>query len=233
MTANGNPEPDGPHPYFMAIEEVFLELRGSPLQLSNKDWHIAREWHEEGIPLELVERTVRRIFERRVARAEAAGKEKDDKVWGLSHLKRPVAAAWSRQQKLEAPAAAGEEEELDLPARLERLAASLPAGLAARDAAAERIRALSGGAEAIEAALAKIDGELMAAGGEALPAAEREAIEGELAASCRTLAARLPADELERAEERLREEILRRRLELPVLSLFAPEALAAGDETAR
>ncbi len=227
MTANGKAEepeePSGPHPYFMAIEEVFLELRGSPLQLSSKDWQIARGWHEEGIPLELVERTVREIFERRRAKAEAAG-EKEDKVWGLGHCKRSVQAAWRRQQKLEAPGAASEREELDLPARLESLAAALPAGLARREAAIERIRGLDGGAEAIEASLAEIDRELLEAGSEGLEATEREAIERQLANSRAALAERLPAAELERAEARLREEILRQRLELPVLSLFAPEA---------
>ena len=140
MTANGNAEPpSGPHPYFMVIEEVFLELRGSPLQLSPKDWHVAREWHEEGIPLELVERTVRKIFERRKAKAEA--EEKDEKVWGLIHCKRAVKAAWRRQQELEAPGSAGEQEELDLSARLESLTSALPAGLAHREAVVERIRA--------------------------------------------------------------------------------------------
>ncbi len=225
MTANADPEePSGPHPYFLAIEDVFLELRGAPLQLSPRDWQIAREWHEAGIPLELVERTVREVFERRRARLEAAEKD-DEKVWNLAYLKRSVKAAWRRQQELSAPGAAGEAEELDLPARLERLAASLPAELAGREAAAAEIRALEGDAQAIEESLARIDRELLEQARAGLPASGRQAIERELAASRETLADRLPADELERAEERLREEVLRRRLGLPLLSLFAPEAL--------
>ncbi len=225
MTANADPEePSGPHPYFLAIEDVFLELRGAPLQLSPRDWQIAREWHEAGIPLELVERTVREVFERRRARLEAAEKD-DEKVWNLAYLKRSVKAAWRRQQELQAPGAAGEAEELDLPARLERLAASLPADLPGREAAAARIRALEGDAQAIEEGLARIDRELLEQARAGLPASGRQAIERELAASRETLADRLPAEELERAEERLREEVLRRRLGLPVLSLFAPEAL--------
>ena len=230
MTVNGNPEPpDGPHPYFMALEEVFLELRGSPLQLSPKDWQVARAWHEEGIPLGVVEDTVRRIFERRQVKAEAEDEKKDDKVWGLGHFKRPVAAAWKRQQKLQAPAAGGEEESLDLAARLQRLAASLPDSLAGREAAAARIVALEGDAERIERRLTQIDGELLNAAREGLPAAEGDEIERELTLSRRALEARLPAEELARAEDRLREEILRRRLALPVLSLFSPEAVGSDE----
>ena len=49
--------------YFLAIEKVFVELRGSPLYLSPKDWKIARGWYDGGIPIEWVERTLREIFE--------------------------------------------------------------------------------------------------------------------------------------------------------------------------
>ena len=149
-------EPAGPHPYFLAIEDVFIDLRGSPLQLSPKDWQIARGWYEEGIPLELVERTVRELFERR----RAAGKE--DKVWSLGHCKRSVDAAWKRRQKLLAPGAAeDDDEQLDLAARLENLASALPAGLEERQAMAGRIRGLDGDAEEIEKALAEIDREIV------------------------------------------------------------------------
>ncbi len=214
----------GPHPYFRAIEDLFIDLRGSPLMLSPKDWQIARDWYREGIPLDLVERTVRRIFASRKAK-EDEGKHK--KIWTLGYCKQSVKAAWRRQQVLQAPGAGGEDEELDLAARLANLAAALPEGLAGRDGFAERIRALDGGAETIEEQLVELDRELFRRASEALEPSQAEAVERELAASRAALADRLPAAELERAGERLREEILRRRLDLPVLSLFAPEA--AGD----
>ncbi len=182
------------------------------------DWQVARGWYEQGVPLELVEHTVRELFERR----RVAGKE--DKVWSLGHCKRSVDAAWKRQQKLQAPGAAEDDDRLDLSARLDNLASALPAGLEDLQALAGRIRGLEGDAEAIEKRLAAIDHEIVGRAREGLADSERAEIEGELAASRKALAARLPADELERAQERLREEILRRRLSLPVLSLFAPEA---------
>ena len=218
-------EPLGPHPYFMAIEDVFLDLRGSPLALPPKDWLIAKEWFEEGIPLELVERTVREIFARRETGKD---EERQQKVWSLSYCKRAVKAAWRRQQELQAPGAGGDEEELDLAARLANLAASLPSDLAGREAVAEQIRALDGDAETIEGRLAELDREVFHRAAQALSPADAEAVERELAASRAALVERLPADELERAGERLREEILRRRLDLAVLSLFAPEALVTG-----
>ncbi len=210
--------------YHRAIEDLYIDLRGPPLQFAPKDYHIAKEWYREGIPLELIERTVREIFARREARRD---EEKQDKVWSLSYVRRQVKAAWRRQQELQAPGAGGGEEELDLPARLANLAAALPADLAGRAAAAERILGLAGDAEAIEQGLAEIDREIVRRASDALPAADRQAIETELATSRAALAERLAADELERAGDRLREQILRRRLGLPVLSLFAPEALAS------
>ncbi len=209
--------------YHRAIEDVFIDLRGSPLQFAPKDYHIAREWYEEGIPLDMVERTVREVFARREARKD---EEKDKKVWSLAYCQRAVKAAWRRQQELQAPAAGGGEEELDLAVRLRRLAAALPAGLTDRDAVVERIRALEGDAETIEGRLTELDREVVAAATAGLSPPEVEAVEQELAASRDALAGRLPAEELERAGDRLREEILRRRLGLPVLSLFAPEAVS-------
>ncbi len=220
-------EPSGPHPYFLAIEDVFLDLRGAPLQLSSKDWQVAKAWHEEGIPLELVERAIRELFARRAARQ---GEDDDaDKVWSLAWCQRSVKAAWRRHQKLQAPASGGDEEALDVPARLANLAAALPEDLAGRDALAEEIRTLSGDAETVEARLTALDRELVRRVSDALSATDAADVERQLSASRAALSERLPAAELERAGERMREEVLRRRLGLPVLSLFAPEALPSQE----
>lgn len=212
-------EPEaGPHPYFLAIEDVFLELRGSPLQLSPKDWQIAKGWHDAGVPLELVERVVREVFERRQARQDSG------KVWSLRHCKRAVDKAWQRQQEL-TPGKAEATEALDLANRLVRLADALPGSLQDREQFSEKIRSLRGDAESIEHQLAQIDREVVAVAEGAFRVVERQAIADELAQAREALAERLPRDELDRAADRLREEISRRHTGLPVLSLFAPEAL--------
>ncbi|MEM7350165.1 MAG: hypothetical protein AAF657_05120 [Acidobacteriota bacterium] len=219
-------EPDGPHPYFMAIEEVFLDLRGSPLQLTSADWRLAETWFRQGIPLDLVERTVRAAFARRQAKEDQAKKQK---VWSLRYCKRAVESAWRRQQELAASGAPDPAETLDLEARLARLAAALPAALVGRVAIARRIESLEGDAEGVEAALATIDREVVGDAGRHLTQQQNTEVERELELAREALAQRLPAAELERSTEQLREQIVRRHLELPILSLFAPEALEQGD----
>jgi len=223
MTANETvKEPDGPHPYFLAIEDVFLELRGSPLQLSPKDWQTAREWYEKTIPLELVERVVREIFERRKAKGQ------EDKVWTLGHCKRAVHTAWRRQQELVAAGQESTEPSLDLERRLQRLSESLPEGLTDRETFADRIRSLRGDVEMVERELEVLDRAIVESLSASLSPETSERVDRELANSRQALAGRLPAAELERSSQRLREEILRRELALPVLSLFAPEAVEAS-----
>ena len=56
------------HAYFQAVEEIFVRLRGAPLLLSPKDWHVARRWHREGIPLDLVARVLEEVFAKRKER---------------------------------------------------------------------------------------------------------------------------------------------------------------------
>ena len=209
--------------YHNAIESFFIDLRGSPLTFGPKDYHIAKEWYAEGIPLELVKRTVRELFARRDTQKD---EERNKKVWGLSYCRRAVKAAWRLQQELQAPAASGDAAEIDVATRLANLAEALPAGLDGRDDLTMKIRALAGDAEVVEAGLTRLDREVVQRAAATLSAADAAAIERQLAASRDALAERLPADELERAGDRLREEILRRRLDLPVLSLFAPEAVS-------
>jgi hypothetical protein len=80
----------------------------------------------------------------------------------------------------------------------------------------------------VEAALATFDRRLLDQAAAALAEDARAALEGELEATLGSLAARLPAEELEAARDRLRRQLLRRRLRLPVLSLFSPEAEIAA-----
>lgn len=204
------------HLYFLAIERVFIEERGSPLYLSPKDWQVALRWYEAGIPLEWVERTLREIFEQRRAKGTA------DKILSLGYCRRSVEAAWKRQQKMQAPDVEPEPA-IDVAARLAALAAALPLGLAARDGWRRRIVELEGGAERVEKELEELDREMFAAVSADLDEGERRAIDDALARAMAHVA-RLPPPQLEEAKARLFERILRERLGLPVLSLFSPEA---------
>ncbi len=206
------------HAYFQAVERVFIELRGSPLLLSPADWQIARGWRRQGIPLRLVGGTLREVFERREREGKGA-----DKVLSLRYLRSAVEKAWKREREL-MTAAPSEAPAFDLKARLQALASALGENLPDRDLWRRRIDELEGSVELVEASLAEIDGEVLAATVESLPEREAEAVEIELAGALEALSRRLPVAEVEASSERLRERLLRRRVGLPVLSLFAPEA---------
>lgn len=211
------PEQDD-HAYFQAIEEIFVRLRGAPLLLSPADWQVARRWHQEGIPLELVRRSLEEVFEKRKERATKG------KINSLRYCAPAVEAAWADLRELTAPGERAEAPALDIPARLGNLAAALPATVPDRDAFVKTITALDGDAPAVEAALSVLDRDLLAAVASALEAEPRKEIEAAVEKTLEALRGRLPAEELERSRERLTHQVLRQRLALPVLSLFSPEA---------
>jgi hypothetical protein len=208
--------------YFRAIEDRFIGLRGSPLLLSPSDFRIAQRWHRRGVPLTLIERILPEVFARRAERGGARGK-----VYGLRYCAPAIESAWEEIQELQAP---GERETaapaLDVPARLDALASALPARLPGRDELVEAIRSLSGPPEAVEAALARLDEETLDATERRLRAGGRAELERQAAASLAAVAGRLPAAEIETARARLLRRLLRKRIGLPLLSLFAPEAEA-------
>ena len=81
----------------------------------------------------------------------------------------------------------------------------------------------------VEAALRALDAELLAALGSGLAEAERQALARQVDQALARLRDRLPADELAIASDRLAEQLLRRRFDVPVLSLFSPEARGEGE----
>lgn len=204
--------------YFEAIERAFIRLRGAPFLLTTADYHLTREWHQKGIPLEIVERALADVAARRQA------KEKADKLWGLRQCKRSVEAAWKARLDLEAPVKSADASSFDVPGRLARLALALPSNLEGRKALAERIEALEGEPEAVEKELEKLDAELLTLAERGLTESARRQLDGDLRDALAALAERMTSDDLARAEERLRQQLLRQRESLPVLSLFAPEA---------
>ena len=212
----------GDRPYFEAIEEIFIRLRGAPLLLSPADWRVASRWRAEGVPLDLVRRTLEEVFARRRERG-ARGR-----IQSLRYCAPAVDAAWAEVRELTAPGARAAAPPLDLAARLGGLVAALPADLPAREGWSARITALTGDPEAVEAALVGLDRELLDEAASRLGEAEREKLAARAAVSLAAVAGRLPEAEVEVATRRLERRLLRRELRLPVLSLFSPEA-EAGD----
>lgn len=209
---------DEDHAYFQAIEEIFVRLRGAPLLLSPADWQVARRWHRDGVPLDLVRKALEDVFARRKERG-AKGK-----ISSLRYCAPAVEAAWSELRELTAPGERLEAPAFDPSLRLAALAAALPLELVGRDRLAARVITLAGDPQEIEEELALLDREMLAAAVASLDDAVRAEVEAAVEKTVAGLRGRLPADELERSRERLTWQVLRQRLALPVLSLFSPEA---------
>lgn len=206
------------HAYFQAIEEVFVALRGAPLLLSPADWQVARRWHQDGVPLELVKNALEEVFARRKERG-AKGK-----ISSLRYCAPAVEAAWSDLRELTAPGHRVEALPFEVAPRVAALAAALPKALPGRDGLAARLAALAGDPQHVEEHLAALDREMLAAAETGLDEATRSEINAAVEKTLAVLAGRLPAEELASSRERLTMQVLRRRLGLPVLSLFSPEA---------
>jgi hypothetical protein len=225
------------HAYFLAIEDHFVRLRGAPLLLSPADWQVARRWHQQGIPLELVRRALEEVFARRRERG-AKGR-----ISSLRYCAPAVEAAWTEHSELAAPGARVEAEAFDAASRLAALAAALPGGggrggrpvAAAPGLAGPRglaglraeLAALADSgldAQAIEERLAELDRRTLDGALAALGAEERAALDATVDKAIGAVAGRLAAAEIERARGRLARQVLRERLGLPMLSLFSPEA---------
>jgi hypothetical protein len=213
---------DDDHAYFEAVEEIFVRLRGSPLLLSPADWQVARRWHRDGVPLDLVRRTLEEVFEKRKERGSKG------KISSLRYCAPAVDAAWSELREMTAPGERTEAPALDLAGRLENLAVALPDTLPDREALRGRLRALGGDPQTVEERLARLDREMVDGALRSLDGDGRSEVDAAVEKTLGALIGRLPAEEIERSRERLLTQVLRRRLGLPVLSLFSPEAAGRG-----
>jgi hypothetical protein len=213
---------DGDHAYFLAIEDQFVRLRGAPLLLSPADWQVARRWHRQGVPLELVRRALEEVFARRRERG-AKGR-----ISSLRYCAPAVEAAWVEQAELAAPGARVAAEPFVAATRLAALAAALPGGFARAAELRQRLAELARAGldpQAVEERLAELDGAMLDGALADLAPAERPALDAAVERTLAALAGRLAAAEIERARARLVRQVLRERLGLPILSLFSPEAL--------
>ncbi len=225
MTAiapEGTPSPED-HAYFLAIEGSFLALRKKAILLSAADWQVARGWHAQGIPVELIQDVMARLFERQVAR-------KGRTISGLRYFKTAVEAAWDEMVALQAGGRPEASEALPVQARLANLAARLPAALPQRARFQEALASLGGPADEVEVALRNLDVELLALLGDALDPVARAGLALQIDQALARLQGRLAAEDLALARARLAEQLLRRRFRVPVMSLFSPEARGEGEE---
>ncbi len=218
------PSPED-HAYFLAIERKFLGLRKKAALLTAADWQEAQGWHRQGIPLELVQDVMEKLFERQQAR-------KGRTISGLRYFRAAVEAAWEELLALKAGGRAEEAQPLPVERRLANLSARMPASLPQRErwvAAVAAIQSAAGPANEAEVALRALDGELLLALRAGLGDDERQAMAAQVEQALSRLRGRLAEDELAIASQRLFDQLLRRRFDSPVLSLFSPEARGEGD----
>lgn len=219
-----DPSPED-HSYFLAIERKFLGLRKKAALLTAADWQEAQGWHRQGIPPELVQDVMEKLFERQQAR-------KGRTIAGLRYFRAAVEAAWEEMLALRAGGRAEEAAPLPVERRLANLSAGMPAALPQRErwvAAMAAIQSAAGPANEAEVALRALDGELLSALRAGLGAGERQAMAAQVEQALSRLRGRLAEDELAIASQRLFDQLLRRRFDAPVLSLFSPEARGEGD----
>jgi hypothetical protein len=208
------------HAYFRVLEESFLRLRGQATLLSAADWQVAREWRRAGIPAALVVTVMEELFARQRERAPKRG------ISSLRYFRAALAAAWDRALELRAGGArVATRPEPTVAERLAALAERLPADLPRRAELAGRLTALTGGVASVEPELERLDRETLAALAAGLDAEARTELDAEVIRALAPLASRLSAAARQEAATRLRAQALRRRSKLPLLSLFAPEAL--------
>jgi hypothetical protein len=217
------------HAYFQAIEAIFVGLRGAPFLLSPADWQVAQSWHQKGIPVALIRQTLEVVF----ARWRENGRK--GRISGLRYCLPIVAAAWAEQVELSAPGRRMAAPVLVPSVRLRALAAAIPESLPQRAALVSDLIALgdtsaiANDPPTIEARLAEWDRTFIDSVLAEQPALERAALDTAVEEALTALSRRIPRPEIEIARERLRRQLVRQRLGLPVLSLFSPEA-EAGDE---
>ena len=221
----------GARSYFERIEEEFIRLRGAPLLLSPADWRLADGWRQQGVPLHLVLESIRRVFERRAERQAASPESKQRNVSSLRYCRPAVEKAWAEYRELGAapPLRPPQPSVIDVPARLGALASALPPTLADVEQWRSRLMKVGGTAPEVEARLAELDVELTDTVFEALPFSDRDAVTAGADEALARLAGRVDEARLPDLRQRLVRRLVRERLGLPLLSLFAETPAPPGE----
>ena len=200
--------------YFHAIEETFIRLRGAPLLLSPADWQTARDWHQQGIPVELVGRVLEDVFTRLRQR------DPERRIHSLRYCAPAVEEAWREVLDLGGIEGASKPQPIDVGGRLAALRARLPADLPRRQDLETRLGELNGDAEFVEAALEELETEYLAAASVELTPETRRRLDLRLERALGGTRSRVRAAELAELEHRLFRDFVRQELGLPPLSLF-------------
>jgi hypothetical protein len=211
--------------YFQVLEEAFIRLRGAPLLMSPADWQVAQRWRGLGIPLDFAIAGMTEVFARRRERGS------EDRVSSLRYCARAVESGWRRAEELAGPPRRSTPPTLDTAARLAALARSIPAVFPGAERIAENVRGLRGDAAAVEAGLVVLDDAMLESAEGRLDGAEKAELDRFVERRLDSMRERFDADELARAATRLRARELRRRVGLPLLSLFSPDAEAGREST--
>ncbi len=220
--ADDPPTAETPYGYFHKIETLFIRLRGAPLLLAPVEYHVAKRWHDLGIPLRLIEDKLVELFAEKLEQEDPDKRARPLKFYSLRYWRPVIETAWKAEQALTAPATAAEPDSIDVETRLGRLADALPTALPGYEVWREKVLAIHGPPETVETELGVLDAELLAT----VPVTK--ALQGQLderlALAVERLGDRLASSELTAARERLQRQLMREMQGLPVLSLFGPEA---------
>ncbi|MGC8916056.1 MAG: hypothetical protein ACP5NF_03665 [Thermoanaerobaculum sp.] len=168
--------------YYRAVEDHFCRLRGTPFLFSPKDFAYLRRWWQEGVPLSAVLMALSEVFAKRRERGE-------DPVSSLAYCRHAVARQARRMAQ--ARVGVGEEVAWDVGASLDALyrqveavRATLPGPRVKEvlEALAATLRSLPRDLPpaTVEAMLAELEAQTLAAVWEALAPGEREQLQTQL-----------------------------------------------------
>lgn len=204
--------------YFAAVEAAFLSVSGTATLLRPADWQTVAAWHRLGVPISLIDRTMRDVLRQRAERGDHS------RVSSLRYFERAIQRAHQEAAELQAAAACRSVEEpgIDVAARLAALAAAIPNEVLGADQWRGRVLAVGelGDVGFVEDALGELDGEFVDAVAEAIEAGAASGLWRETDAALRRMAGRgiATSPELERRIHRRR---VQERMNLPTLSLFS------------
>jgi biotin-(acetyl-CoA carboxylase) ligase len=228
----GHRAPSDEDSYYAQVESHFVARRGSPLFISPSEWQWVMKWEGLGIPLEIVKQGIDRVFERPKVRARPPR---------LSYCRQAVEAAFRRHKEASVGGRKEEAEDdrsgarahiLELGARLHELARESRGKSEEWSSTLEDVAELVGSTAgrideastedliAIESDLEALDRRLLGGAEGVVSDGAREELRREADASLGPFRDRMPDKVFRAALESAYRRRLRRRLGIPVVSLY-------------